>query len=553
MKRLNGIQFRAGVDKAAHKIATDLGMKVKIEWTQGITTAAINSSGVVLLANVADDAIVTEALVWKYAGFVLHELLHRKWTKFGVIESVNHDYLRQLHNGVEDSWIENRAISERLTGNVEQLLTVLVDGMVDQAMVNVSDWSDTRQYPFSFAVNLRLHGKTVPVAQGHEWILAEAQQRITACANTYDTLKLAQWIMLQLQAADQGKGDKGKDKGDKGKGGKGQGGQGDGNGSETDQKGSNSADQGQGKGKGAGQGKKPQTAGPAKPVDSTRASATPVEPSLESDGSAHNGSYSNESGVVKASRHTSKVSPWDLSVTANARLRYEVKRLFENTANDEWQVNRRAGSLNVRALPKVSTSDRLFKRRLESEGVDSAVIVVLDVSGSMFDNQHKYDHRGVEITDDKGNYLTYCYMDHAVKATAALLDTLTRAGVKVSLHAFGSRTSVLKGFDETLVRGLSKLAHVSSGGNTNDYQAVRYAHEVLAYRTEARKAVFVITDGAGDAKATRAQVASGEALGISTIGIGIDMDVKDIYPKSICIKSAEDIGNASFKQIKLAA
>jgi len=552
MKRINGIQFRFGVDKAVHKIAADLGVKVKIEWTQGITTAAINSSGVVLLANVADDAIVNEALIWKYAGYVLHELLHRMWSDFGVIESVTGDFLRQLHNGVEDSWIENRAVREGLTGNVEQLLTVLVNGMVDQAMVNVSDWSDTRQYPFSFAVNLRLHGKTVPVAQGHEWILTEAQQRITACANTNDTLKLAEWIMLQLQG---GNSSKGKDKGDKGqdngqgKGDKGQGG----NGSETDQKGPNSDDKGQGKGNGAGQGKKPSTAGPAKPVAGPNEPAKEVEPSLESDGSAHDGTYSNESGVAKASRHTSTTKPWDLSVTANARLRYEVKRLFENTASDEWQVNRRAGSLNVRALPKVSTSDRLFKRRLESEGVDSAVVVVLDVSGSMFENQYKHDPKGVVILDDKGNPLTYLYMDYAVKATAALLDTLTRAGVKVSLHAFGSRTSVLKGFDETLVRGLSKLAHVSSGGNTNDYQAVRYAHEVLAYRPEARKAVFVITDGVGNKDATRAQVASGEALGISTVGIGIDMDVKDIYPKSICIKSAEDIGNASFKQIKLAA
>ena len=30
MKRLNGIQFRSGVEKAAQKIAADLGVKVKI-------------------------------------------------------------------------------------------------------------------------------------------------------------------------------------------------------------------------------------------------------------------------------------------------------------------------------------------------------------------------------------------------------------------------------------------------------------------------------------------------------------------------------------------
>ena len=564
MKRLNGIQFRSGVEKAAHKIASDLGVKIKIIWKSGITTAAVNEHGDVLLANVADDAVVTEALVWKYAGFVLHELLHRKWTDFAVIRSASGDYLRQLHNGVEDAWIENRAVREGLTGNVEQLLTVLVNGMVDQAMDNVADWSDTRQYPFSFAVNLRLHGKTVPIAKGHESILTEAQRRLAACTSTIDTLALAKWILSQLQAADQGDqgddqdGDKGGDQaGDQDGGADGQDGADgadgtDGNGSESDSEGPSGDDKGQGKGKGAGQPKKPSTAGPAKPVAGPRASAKQVEPSLESDGNG-DGTYSNESGVAKADRHIRDATTWDISITANARLRYEVKRLFENTANDEWQVNRRAGSLNVRALPKVSTSDRLFKRRLESEGADSAVVVVLDVSGSMFDSQYRVDATGAAMKDANGDYVKTCYMDSAVKATAALLDTLTRAGVKVSLHTFGSRTSVFKGFDEPLARGLSKLAHVWSGGDTNDYQAIRYAHEVLAYRPEARKAVFVITDGEGNAEAAAAQVKSGEALGISTVGIGINHNVDHIYPKSIRINSADDIGNASFKQIKLAA
>ena len=158
MKRLNGIQFRSGVEKAAHKIAADLGHSITITWTSGITTAAINGNGHVMLANVDDDATVTESLVWRYAGFVLHELLHRKWSNFNTTCLVRGMFLRQLHNGVEDAWIENRAVREGLTGNAGQLLTVLVDSMVDEAMSTVKDWSDTRQYPFSFAVNLRLHG-----------------------------------------------------------------------------------------------------------------------------------------------------------------------------------------------------------------------------------------------------------------------------------------------------------------------------------------------------------------------------------------------------------
>jgi cobalamin biosynthesis protein CobT len=195
----------------------------------------------------------------------------------------------------------------------------------------------------------------------------------------------------------------------------------------------------------------------------------------------------------------------------------------------------------------------MFKRRLELDGVDSAVVVVLDVSGSMFEMRYVSDSNGNSVRDANGDYQHFRYMDHAIKATAALLDTLTRAGVKVSLITFGSRTAVFKRFDEPLARGLSKLVKVNEGGNTNDYAAVRYAHELLARRPEARKAAFVITDGVGDADATAAQVKSGEALGISTVGIGICVDVKGIYPKSITIKNANDIGNASFKQIKLAA
>ena len=583
MRKITGIQFRAGVEKAIHKIASDLGKSVSVTWSNEITTAAINQHGNILLANVADDAVVDSALIWRYAGKGLHELLHRKWTSFSTVQSIRDQYLKQLHNGVEDAWIENRAVREGLTGNVEQLLTVLVNGMVDEAMVNVKDWSDTRQYPFAFAVNLRLHGKTVPLAQGHERILIEAQKRLPLCMDTGDTLELAQWILSQLQAADgadgedgedqgedqgkdgedgQGEGDgKGEDgqgegdgKGEDGQGGDGEGeGEGEGKGSESGSKGSNGDDQGEGKGEGASTPKKPTKAGAAKPVGrSDQAKAT--EPSEGVKPSGASGTYSGESGIVPANRHTRSGNHWDVSINASARLRYEVKRLFENTANDEWQVNRRAGSLNVRALPKVATSEQLFKRRLELEGVDSAVVVVLDVSGSMFEKRYAFDGKGNPVMDETGkNYKSMRYMDHAAKAAAALLDTLHRAGVKVALITFASRTAVFKGFDEPVARGLSKLAQVADGGNTNDYEAVRYAHELLARRPEARKAAFVITDGVGHAEATAAQVKSGEALGISTVGIGIGMDVKHIYPKAIAIHSAEDIGNASFKQIKLAA
>ena len=51
----------------------------------------------------------------------------------------------------------------------------------------------------------------------------------------------------------------------------------------------------------------------------------------------------------------------------------------------------------------------------------------------------------------------------------------------------------------------------------------------------------------------RQQVASGKALGITTIGIGIGTDVTSIYGQAVTVRNIADLGSASFKQIKLAA
>ena len=89
--------------------------------------------------------------------------------------------------------------------------------------------------------------------------------------------------------------------------------------------------------------------------------------------------------------------------------------------------------------------------------------------------------------------------------------------------------------------------------STNDYFAVRVAHEMLYARPEARKVLFVLTDGEGHKYETRKQVQSGERLGVTTIGVGIQLKVEDVYANNVFVKESKDLGTASFKGIKLAA
>ena len=535
MRRMNGIQFREGVEKAIHKIASDLGSRVTVYWTDGLSTAGINNNGDLHLSNVPDDAVVTQALLEKYIGYGVHELLHRLYTDFSVRDT--HEYIDALHNAVEDAWIEGKGIDLNLTGNIKGLLTTLCNGMVAEAMVKVQDWSNPAQYPFVLAMYCRDHADKVPLAQGLEPIFAVAKKRIATCKNSDDTLQIARWVFDQLGRLPQTSSKTASQKPSKGSN-QASGNAGEGEGAEDGADGSSEGGQsgGEDEGKEAGQAIRP-----------TTRKAMEVEPSVGDPKQSNGSGDTYSSADVRFRPHiNSKNQPRDLTVNVPARLRYEVKKLFENSAHEEFQTNRRAGSVNVKALHKVGLSDALFKRRLETEGVDSAVVILLDVSGSMF--------YGNQVPKEDGSgWDVISAIDPSIKVCAALSDSLKKAGAKVSILTFGDAVSVLKAFDDPEAKMRERLSLVADGGSTNDYTAIRYSHQLLMGRPEQRKVLFVLTDGVGDQQSARQQCIAGDNLGITTIGVGILENVSQTYPQSIRINNLNDLGTASFKQIKLAA
>jgi cobalamin biosynthesis protein CobT len=219
-----------------------------------------------------------------------------------------------------------------------------------------------------------------------------------------------------------------------------------------------------------------------------------------------------------------------VSIKVPAALRYNLKRLFDNSALTEFGLRRKAGSFDVNSLSRLGVSDKLFKRRSEVDGIDSAVVILLDVSGSM--RRHR--------------------MPPAVECCAALLDSLDRAQVATCLLTFNHEASVAKAWSDSKAKGIAALSKISAWGSTNDLFAVRYAHKLLAQRPEQRKVCIVLSDGCGQITETAAQVREGEAMGITTVGIGIQSDVTKVYPQSVMVSDLSDLGAASFKSIKLA-
>ena len=160
-----GYEVRAAVESLGYKVCSYLKLRnVRIGWNSDIQTACINQRGTLWLADIADDAVVPRSVLEDYCGYVIHELLHRKYTDFSVRGDT--PYLARLHNAVEDVWIERKAVEAKLTGNIETLLRNLINNMIDKAFEAKVDWADPLQYPFVFAAYGRRYAKRVPLATG---------------------------------------------------------------------------------------------------------------------------------------------------------------------------------------------------------------------------------------------------------------------------------------------------------------------------------------------------------------------------------------------------
>ena len=201
MRTYRGHEFKRAVTLAIHKICADLGRDpVQIQWG-GTQSASISNRGYLKLSNVKDDAVLTKADLMRYVGYGVHELLHWTYTNFDATKKGwdHSQYVAQLHNALEDAFIEHKGIKASLTGNIEELLTALINGVVTESMAEVTDWSNPAQYPFVLAVYARRHATIkVPLAEGLQPIFAEAAKRLNNATDSFATLDIAVWVYNQL-------------------------------------------------------------------------------------------------------------------------------------------------------------------------------------------------------------------------------------------------------------------------------------------------------------------------------------------------------------------
>ena len=532
----------------------------------------------------------------------------------------NNKLLRSIHNACEDVWLEKRVVDE-YPGALDNLsaTTKSVNDAFLKARKNgdVTDemLSDDK---FISAVSITWEGrKDYPEPSSQQCIdllpkdiqdrLPKWVASIDQCTSTKDVITLAKIIEKEVRDADEEKNPTTKptnpsDKGDERDGGQGDQPRGDGSGDDADECSGQSStpDVGDGDEDAEGDG------GSAKSDDSeddveelvkeligndhvgdSSDTATEnvydnfdvteivskeiVENHATSDRDKHSyRPYTTEKDTFRTSKNFRKLRSGDaqsynqklsnMSGEVNV-MRRKLERALMSKDNRDWDGGREDGRLDTRRFVGAFNGRQdVFKKREPRPEMDTALTVLIDLSGSMCGSK-------IRIAEQCAIALA-----EAVDKTGVAYEVLgfTQAGsaddypLQPNGDAYSRyrpiHTYVFKNFEQRLFEckgSMSSIYDCGTGQNA-DGESLMYAYARLKKRQERRKVLMVLSDGqpASDGDYINGHYYLQKVVqdiikeGTDVVGIGIaSTAVEDYYPNHVVVRSVQDLSGTALDQL----
>jgi cobalamin biosynthesis protein CobT len=259
-----------------------------------------------------------------------------------------------------------------------------------------------------------------------------------------------------------------------------------------------------------------------------------------------------------------------------AALRSQLTRVLRAPELCGWDGGAVGGRFDGRRAPRMfAGSERVFKRRWVSPGVDTAVSVIVDLSSSMWGNRataaRDLAFAIADVVEGARCDVEVMGFRHSQGASGG--DHFGKGGAPTRLDGraggggwentgsgavyVGSSRSELvlaKSFGRKLKQAARAIASLPDlvGGGTPDYETVRAAVERLGAMPHQRKLCIVITDGFGDEADMRKLCdAAPNLFGVDIVGFGIGCDPRQfntVYPIGTAV-TLDTMGKSTLKGV----
>lgn len=231
-------------------------------------------------------------------------------------------------------------------------------------------------------------------------------------------------------------------------------------------------------------------------------------------------------------------------ITSNAKLLSNKLRMkLQTRSRDRYAYGLKKGKLHNGSLHRIlhgdnPSADKIFRQRIVSTTLDTAITLLVDCSGSMAGSKFRM----------------------ACSGAGLFAEALRPLNIKYSVLGFTNEEKrddpliwVFTDFNERVTTNeLTDRFAVASGclWENTDGDAIAYASHQLRLRNENRKVLLVLSDGspagrrhAGDiSNYTLQAVQHAEKSGIDIYGIGImDTNVKYFYKKHIVVDNLTNL------------
>jgi cobalamin biosynthesis protein CobT len=226
----------------------------------------------------------------------------------------------------------------------------------------------------------------------------------------------------------------------------------------------------------------------------------------------------------------------------SARLSARLQGLVQASRMDRPRSVKHGRRLEPRRLHRVAVADeRIFARRTRRIAPNTAVHLLVDLSGSM--------HATVHRQDGSAGTRAGSALESAL-ALALALDGIP--GVTVATTAFPGKAGRPDRVTRMVAHGQSPRACAgafvqAARGGTPMAQALWYAAADLLACREERRLLVVLTDGEpNDPPEALRLLALCRQAGIETVGVGIGIDIRHLFRTAIEVTEAKDLKRELF-------